>query len=104
MGQNVPGKSDIRSAQFSKTYAPGIGAPVDLTQEITQAFCATSGLFCLATATTIQLTYKDCRGTSVDLGSRTSVVGNSFMLPVGATELTTNTGLLVVAYWHGNGK
>jgi len=103
MGQPVSGKIDIRSAPFQKPYAPGVGAPVNLTEEITQAKCATSGLYCIATATTVQLVWKDCGGTSRDTGSRTVVVGDVWDLPFAATELTTNTGLLVIAYWNTNG-
>lgn len=102
MGAKFPGKSDIRSAPYSKPYAPGIGAAVDLTSEIHQSPCAASGLVCIATATTVQLVYKDCSGTSRDSGSITAVVGYTWTLPFGVTELTTNTGLLVFAFWHGS--
>lgn len=102
MGAKFPGKGDLRSAPYSKFYAAGQSSPVDLTSEIHQAACATSGLWCKATATTVQLVYKDSSGTSRDSGSQTAVVGDTWDLPVGVTELTTNTGLLVLAYWHAS--
>lgn len=100
MGMKFPGRNNMRSAPYSKPYAAGVGAAVDLTDAIPQAKGATSGLICIATATTVQLVYKDCSGTSRDTGSVTAVVGDVWDLPIGATELTTNTGLLVIAYWH----
>src|SRR5688572_1548970 len=97
-----PGKSDLRSPPYSKPYAAGQASPVNLTTEIDQAPCATSGAVAIATATTCQLVYKDSSGTARDTGSFTAVVGDHFSLPFAMTELTTNTGLLVLAYWHGS--
>lgn len=95
-----PGKADLRSAPYSRAFAAGAASATSLITAVEQAKCATSGLWCKATATTVQLTYKDCAGTTVDTGSQTAVVGDVWDLPVGATELTLNTGLLVIAYWH----
>jgi hypothetical protein len=103
MGQNVSGKIDQRAAGFQRVFAAGAASSTDLTEQVPQAKCATSGLFCVATATTVQLTWKDCAGTACDSGSRTVVVGDVWDLPIAATELTANTGLMVVAYWHPTG-
>lgn len=100
MGQRVPGKNNGFSSQYQVVYAAGQASPVDLTAAVTQAKVATSQLFCVATLTTVQLTWKDCTGTSRDTGSRTVVVGDVWDLPIAATELTTNTGLMVIAMWH----
>lgn len=97
---SFPGRSDLRAASYSRAYAAGQASPVNLATQVDQARGATSGLVCIATATTVQLTYEDCSGTSVDTGSLTAVVGDVWYLPVAATELTANTGLLVIAYWH----
>ena len=65
-----------------------------------QALNATSGFVCIVTNAACRLVYKDCAGITVDTGALTSVVGNTIEIPAAATELTTNTGLLVIAYWH----
>lgn len=93
----------MRAAPYSVSYSAGQASPVDLTEAVTVAKCAASSLLCIATATTIRLTYKDCRGVSVDTGSITAVVGNNFTIPGGITELTTNTGLVVIAFWGSKG-
>ena len=100
MGQAFAGK-DIN--QFSRSYSAGQSSAVDLTAAITSNACAASELLCIATATTIRLTYKDASGTSVDTGSITAVVGNNFRIPGAVTELTTNTGLVVLAFWRNRG-
>lgn len=99
---NFPAKSDRCSAPYSKPYAAGQASPVNLTTEIEQARCATSGAVAIATATTVQLVYKDSSGTSRDTGALTAVVGQLFDFPFAMTELTTNTGLMVITYWHSS--
>lgn len=99
-GNQSPGGA-LRSAPYQKTFAAGAASSTDMTNQITQARCATSGLFCKATDTTVQLTWKDAAGNVNDTGSQTAVVGDVWDLPFAVTELTANTGLLVVAYWHG---
>ncbi len=96
-----PGKSDLRSAPYSRSFAAGTASATSLISLVEQARCATSGLFCLvATTANAQLTYKDSSGNSVDTGVVAMTAGQYFELPVGAIELTTNTNLLVIAYWH----
>ena len=97
---SFPGKGDLRSPPYSRAFADGTASSTSLVTAVAQAQNACSGFWCKATATTVRLTYKDCTGTSVDTGSQTAVVGDVWDLPVAATELTTNTGLLVIAYWH----
>lgn len=97
---SFPGKGDLRSAPYSKSFADGAASSTSLVTVIEQARNATSGFVCIVVATPIRLTYKDCAGNSVDTGSITSVVGQSFEVPAAAIELTTNTGLVVIAYWH----
>ena len=99
-GYGQPGKHNDHSAAYSKCFTAGSASSNDLTSVMPGARCAASGLFAVATATTAQLTYKDCAGNSVDSGSFTTAVGAHFELPVGITELTTNTGLIVWVYWH----
>lgn len=102
-GNQSPGGSR-RSAAYSKSFAAGTGAGQDLTNQISQAQGATSGFYCIATATTVQLKYTDTAGNVVDTGSLTAVVGNVWDLSnIAATVLTLNTGLLLIAYWHPNG-
>lgn len=96
-----PGKSDLRSAPYSRAFTAGQASPVGLNNLVEQAKCATSGLFCLvATSANTQLAYKDCSGQAVDTGVVAMTAGQFFELPVGAIELTTNTNLIVIAYWH----
>lgn len=98
-GNQSPGGA-FRSAPYSRKFT---GAAV-LTTQVSQAPNSATGLLCLVTATTIQLAYKDASGTAVDTGSITSVVGNTFDVPLAVSELTTVTGLVVIAYWHGSGS
>lgn len=86
-------------APYSRAYAAGANPGV-ITDDVTQSQKAASGLLCIATATTIRLTYKDGSGTTVDTGAITAVVGNNFHVPAAVTELTTNTGLVVIAFWR----
>ncbi len=97
-----PGTSQRVSAPYSKSFAAGAASSTSLIATIEQARNATSGFTCLVVATTIQLTYKDCAGNVVDTGSITSVVGQSFEVTAAAIELTTNTGLVVIARWHAS--
>lgn len=96
-----PGKSDLRSAPYSRAFAAGAASSTSLISLVEQARCATTALFCLvATTANVQLTYKDSSGTTVDTGLVAMTAGQFFELPVGAIELTTNTNLIVIAYWH----
>jgi hypothetical protein len=100
-GYAQSGKHNDHSAPYSAFFSAGQGSPVDLTNVYPTCRCATSGLYALvATAGATQLKYKDCGGNVVDSGSFTGAVGQFIKLPVGATELTLNTNLLVWAYWH----
>jgi hypothetical protein len=101
MGKSAVGSGNSKVPPFSRSYAAGQVSPVDLTEAVTNNKVAASSLLCIATLTGIRLTYKDCSGTSVDTGALTSVVGNTFVVPGGVTELTTNTGLMVIAFWQG---
>lgn len=96
-----PGR-DERAAPYSRTFAAGAAASTPLTTPVNQAQNATSGFVCIVTATGAQLVYKDCSGASVDTGVLAAVAGDVWNLPVAATELTTNTNLMVLAYWHGS--
>lgn len=104
MGQNVSGKIDQRAAAFQKVYT-SFAAAVDLTEAITQAKCATSGLYVIVGAAGAgNLVWKDCAGTTHTLAMVNSQIVD---LPFAATslEISTITGS-VLAYWHptGNGR
>lgn len=100
MGSMLGGIATRRSPQLSKSFAAGTASSTDLTLAAhSSAERAADGLLCFVTATTIRLTYEDSAGTSVDTGSITSVVGNTFKVDGAVSELTTNTGLVVIAFW-----
>lgn len=101
-GYSFPAKHNDHSAAYCKCFQAGAASANDLTNINNGARCAASGLFAIATATTAQLSFKDSAGNVTDSGSFTTAVGSHFELPVGITELTTNTGLIVWVYWHPN--
>lgn len=92
-----PGKSDMRSAPYSRFYANP--AAVNLATEVEQARCASSGMILIATGAAAALTYKDCSGTSVAISG---IDDNAIIhLPdVAAIELTSSTTMQVLVYWH----
>lgn len=93
-----PGKSDLRSAPYSKFYNNPSG--VNLTTEIHQAQNACSGLVLIATGAAAALTYKDCGGNSVAI---TGIDDNAVIyLDVGAIELTSSTTMQVHVRWHAS--
>lgn len=98
MGTTAPGKGDVRSAPFQKIYS-SFAAAVDLTEEVTQAQGACSGMIVIVGAAGAgDLVWKDCAGTSATLALANSAVLD---LPFAATslEISTITGQVVV-YWH----
>ena len=118
MPSNAPAVSRDRSPAFSEVFAAGAG-PVSLTNRVpvpstggvygvspgTAAVApyqnASSGAVAIATATSMTISWKDCTGVTRTTGALTVVVGQSFPLPFAMTELTLNTGAVVVVYWHG---
>lgn len=109
MNNNFPGNQapngNLRSAQYSKFYAAGIGSPVNLTTEIQQARGACSGMLLQHTAATnLRFAYKDCAGNAVDSGVIGGVQGSMTYIPLAATELTFNASINVWVYWHPQGN
>lgn len=87
----------MRSAPYQKVYT-SFAAAVNLTTEIEQARCATTGLVVIV-GTTGTFVWKDCAGTT----QTTTLPVGTFDFPFGATsiEISTMVGT-VIAYWHGS--
>jgi hypothetical protein len=92
---SFPGKSDLRAAPYQRVYT-SFAAAVNLTAEVEQARCATSG-FVVIVGTTGTFVWKDSAGTT----QTTTLPVGTFNLPFGATsiEISTMVGT-VIAYWH----
>lgn len=98
-GNQSPGSS-FRAAPYSRVFAAGAN-PGSLIGVVEQARGATTGCLVLCQATSVTLTYKDSSGTQSTFTS-TQVVGDTIdLMNVAMTEISVNTGCIVIAYWHG---
>jgi len=99
MGLKNSGKGDERSAPYFRVYN-ALTADVDLTEAVTNARCATSGLI-VSTAAAGALVIEDASGTEVSF----LVEPGTHDLPLAAVRLDESTAdaLTVLAYWHPRG-
>jgi hypothetical protein len=97
-GNQSPGNS-FRSAPYSKAFT----APSTLTDQITQAQCATTGAKLFVTTATPTLAYKDSAGNTVTLTTAIAgcAVGSQVdFYGIAMTEIVTLTNATLLAYWH----
>lgn len=96
-GNQSPGNA-FRSAPYSKTFT---GAST-LTDQITQARCASTGAILFCTTNTPTFAYKDSAGNTVTVPGTGILAGQQVdFAGIAMTEITTLTNATLLVYWHG---
>lgn len=93
---SFPGKGDLRSPPYSRTYT-SFAADINLTTEVEQARNACSGLFVEAGAGDV-LAWEDCAG---EANTKTFTAAWAGVLPFAATLIDSTTDVIsVTVFWH----